>query len=117
VKILADESVDGPIVDRLRAEGYEVESVAERNAGMGDEDVLARANLLGALLISGDKDFGDLHYRQGRTLGGIVLLRLSGMSNQGKANLVAMAFRARGAELAGAFSVITPTMIRIRRHT
>jgi predicted nuclease of predicted toxin-antitoxin system len=115
VRILADESVDHPIVERLRAEGHEVESVAEASAGLPDEAVLARANELGALLISADKDFGDLHYRRGMAHGGIVLLRLTGMSNLRKAELVAEVFRSRGRELARAFCVITPSMIRLRR--
>lgn len=115
MRILADESVDHPIVERLRSEGYEVESVAEDCAGLADEEVLARANLRGALLISADKDFGDLHYRQGMAHGGIVLLRLTGLSNQRKAELVAQVLRSRGEELAGAFCVITPSLIRLRR--
>jgi predicted nuclease of predicted toxin-antitoxin system len=66
MNLLADESVDGPIVARLRQEGHEIVYVAELSASITDEEVLQQANARAALLVTADKDFGELVFRQGR---------------------------------------------------
>jgi hypothetical protein len=45
----------------------------------------------------------------------VVLLRLAGLANVTKAEIVAEVCRDRTAELIGAFSVISPGQVRIRR--
>ena len=79
MNLLADESVDGPVVERLRQEGHEVVYVAEISPSVVDEEVLQRANTSAALLVTADKDFGELVFRQGRLHAGVVLLRLAGL--------------------------------------
>jgi len=98
----------------LRADGHDVIYVAELAPGISDETVLGRANDREAMLLTQDKDFGELVFRQRLVHHGVVLLRLSGLSNHAKAELVADAFRERSAALLNAFSVISPGMIRIR---
>ncbi len=63
-----------------------------------------------------DKDFGELAFRQRLVHHGVVLIRLSGLSNLTKAAIVAEALRDRGEELVNAFSVISPGLIRIRKQ-
>ncbi|WP_420456469.1 DUF5615 family PIN-like protein [Rubrivirga sp.] len=114
MRFVADESVDGPIVRALRDAGHSVEYVAERSAGLSDSDVLARAQTLAALLLTADSDFGELVFRQGRAHSGVLLLRLSGLGEEGKVRVVRSAVRDHESDLAGAFSVLTPTALRIR---
>jgi predicted nuclease of predicted toxin-antitoxin system len=114
MNLLADESVDRQIVERLRQDGHVVTYVAEMEPGISDETVLQRANEQEALLLTVDKDFGELTYRQKLIHHGVVLIRLAGLSNQTKADMVARALRERGAEFVNGFSVISPGMIRIR---
>jgi len=116
VNLVADESVDRPTVLRLREEGHEVLYVAELSPGVADDDVLEQANTRNAVLVTADKDFGELVYRQRRVHAGVVLLRLTGLSNATKASLVAEICRDRGAELIGAFSVVEAGQIRIRQR-
>jgi predicted nuclease of predicted toxin-antitoxin system len=52
MKILADENVARPIVDRLRKEGHEVEYIFDTARGSVDIDILERANREGALLLN-----------------------------------------------------------------
>jgi predicted nuclease of predicted toxin-antitoxin system len=66
LNILADESVDGPIVKRLRQEGHTVQYIAEMTPGITDDMVLELANQEAALLLTADKDFGELVFRQRR---------------------------------------------------
>jgi len=113
--VLADESVDFPIVDRLRGDGHSVAYVAELSPSISDDAVLQQANGQGALLLTADKDFGELVFRQNRIHGGVILIRLLGMLAEIKAEIVAETMRDRAAELPGAFTVISPGMVRIRR--
>jgi len=114
--VLADESVDRPIVDRLRQAGHKVLYVAEIAAGLSDEDVLDQANHDGALLLTADTDFGELISRQKRIHAGVALIRLLGISACLKAEIIAQTFENRGNEMAASFTVISAGMVRIRRQ-
>jgi predicted nuclease of predicted toxin-antitoxin system len=63
MNIVADESVDFGIISLLRQKGIEVLSIAEKNFGIKDEEVLTIAVKNQSLLITEDKDFGELTYR------------------------------------------------------
>ncbi len=89
MRILADESVEGEIVARLRSEGHDVAYVPETSAGIRDDEVLARANAEGRILLTEDKDFCDLAFYYGSRSSGIVLLRAHGADVEAKAHLVA----------------------------
>ena len=115
MNILADESVEWPIVDRLRADTHSVLYVAEFDSGLDDETVLHRANQGGSLLITADRDFGELVFRLGWVHAGVVLIRLAGLSLEAKARTVSSVLANRGDELLSAFTVIAPGRVRIRR--
>lgn len=114
MNIVADESVDRPIVERLRQDGHDVVSIAELAAGIGDDEVLRLANDQSAVLMTGDKDFGELVFRLNRVSHGVVLLRLEGLAPATKAMTVANAVRTHATAMQGAFTVISPGMLRIR---
>jgi predicted nuclease of predicted toxin-antitoxin system len=116
VNFLADESIDRPIVERLRLGGNRVWYVAEMDPGISDDRVLDLANQNEALLLTADKDFGELVFRQRRLTPGVLLIRLAGLSSEAKADLVAVAIDEHSTELLHAFAVITPGVIRIRRQ-
>jgi predicted nuclease of predicted toxin-antitoxin system len=115
VNLVCDEAVDEPIVARLRADGHDVTYVRELSPSITDDEVLDAANRHMAPLVTNDKDFGELIYRLGRVSHGVVLLRLAGLSNAAKADIVSSAIRAHASELDGGFTVISPGMVRIRR--
>lgn len=115
MKFLADECVDRQIVDRLRHEGHTVLYVAEMEPGISDHDVLDLANHEGAILLTADKDFGELVFRQDKVARGIVLVRLAGLSPVIKAEIIAAAIKDHGAEFLRSFTVITSGSVRIRR--
>ncbi len=116
MNLLADENIDRQIVERLRQDGHNVLYVAELAPSEPDENVLSRANSLQAVLITADKDFGELVYRLGRIHAGVVLLRLAGLSSDDKAEILSAALRDRGSEMIDSFSVVTRTTVRIRRR-
>src|SRR5438552_1739986 len=66
------------------------------------------ANSRSALLLTEDKDFGELVHRLGRVHAGIVLIRLAGLPPTMKAGIVAKVLQDHAAELQAAFTVISP---------
>jgi predicted nuclease of predicted toxin-antitoxin system len=116
VILVADEGVDRPVVDRLRQDGHDVIYVAELSPSVADDEVLRRANAGRAVLLTADKDFGELVFRRGLAHSGVVLLRLAGLANATKAEIVAEICRTRTTELLGAFSVVSPGQVRVRRR-
>ncbi|MBX0331386.1 DUF5615 family PIN-like protein [Oscillochloris sp. ZM17-4] len=115
MNIVADEGVDRPIVDQLRQDGHDVVYIAEESPSITDDEVLRIANTRGSVLLTIDKDFGELVFRLNRVDHGVVLVRLEGLHAATKAAIVAHAFRDYGHELGSAFSVIGPGTVRIRK--
>lgn len=62
--LVADENVDAGIVSALRDASDAVTYVRESDPGIDDEQVLRLAESQGALLLTSDKDFGELVFRQ-----------------------------------------------------
>jgi predicted nuclease of predicted toxin-antitoxin system len=114
MNFLADESVDGQIVERLRQDGHDVLYIAEMEPGISDEQVLEKANENQSLLLTVDKDFGELVFRLGRLHNGVVLIRLGGYSSEMRAEIVSVTKSQFASILNNSFSVISPGRIRIR---
>jgi predicted nuclease of predicted toxin-antitoxin system len=76
---------------------------------------LSEANKREALLVTADKDFGELVFRQRLVNNGVVLLRLAGLTAEKKAAIVSFGLRDHGGEMLQAFSVIAPGNVRIRK--
>jgi len=114
MKFLADEGVNRAIVEAIRRDGHDVRWMAEESGGTKDDAVLEAAVRDGLILITEDKDFGDLVYRQHLHHRGVVLIRVDGIANERKGRIVAQAIGEYRAQLAGAFTVIQHATIRIR---
>lgn len=114
MNLLADESVERQIVERLRLDGHVVDYVAEMTPSIDDDVVLSQANAKGQLLLTTDKDFGELVYRQRLVHLGVILIRLEGLHVNTKADLVSCVFTAHGAKMPHAFTVISPGRARVR---
>jgi predicted nuclease of predicted toxin-antitoxin system len=117
MNLLADEGIDKPIVDHLRNNGHQVIYIAEEAPSLDDDAILVLANDHAALLLTRDKDFGELVYRMRRVTEGVLLIRLDGVTPETKATLVATALATHGTEMIGAFTVVSPGSIRIRKPT
>ena len=116
MNLIADECVDRQIVDHLREEGHEVLYVAETAPSIADTTVLERANQKNALLVTADKDFGELVFRQKQISAGVLLIRLAGLPQVEKAKIVSSVIRNHADELYQSFTVISPGTVRIRKH-
>jgi predicted nuclease of predicted toxin-antitoxin system len=116
LKIVADENVDIQIVERLRVDGHEVLVIAELAPGIDDETVLGHSRQANAVLLTADKDFGELVFRQRLIHSGVLFIRLAGLAPELKAELVARAFEEHADELLTGFGVLTKRALRLRKH-
>lgn len=118
MKIVADESVDFGIILKLRQKNIEVISIAEDSSGIKDEEVLNIAVNNQCLLITEDKDFGELTYRLKLDHKGILLVRVSDIPRNERIELVAELIEKHFDELCDNFSVIDKRRLRIKtRHS
>ena len=115
MKFVADENLDRQVVERLRGDGHVVWYVAEMTPGVSDQDVLNLANHEQAVLVTADKDFGELVFRQHLLNPGVILLRLTGLLPTVKAEVLAGAITAHMKEMGGSFVVVSHQAIRIRQ--
>jgi predicted nuclease of predicted toxin-antitoxin system len=60
---LADENIPGPSIDHLRGGGFDVAAMSELDQGASDLDVIARAIHEQRIILTFDKDFGELLFR------------------------------------------------------
>ncbi|MGB3780003.1 MAG: DUF5615 family PIN-like protein [Tunicatimonas sp.] len=115
MRFIADEGVDSQIVEKLRDEGHDVYYVAEHKAGTLDEVILKIANQEDRILMTRDKDFGELVYRLKQVHSGIILNRLYELASTTKAEIVNLVIKKHGTDLQGCFTVIQPGRIRIKK--
>jgi predicted nuclease of predicted toxin-antitoxin system len=113
MRILADENFPGDAVTALRARGHDVLWVRTEAPGMGDREVLARAQVEERIVITFDKDFGELAFRFGLpATSGIILFRLAARSASSVARLASAVLEMR-TDWAGHFSVIEEERVRM----
>ena len=114
MRLCANENVPGDCVSALRQRGHDVLWVRESARGSGDDAVLARAQAEARLLITFDKDFGELVFRRGKTASrGIVLFRLRKPSPDFVARRVPQILEST-TEWEGHFAVVDEHSIRLR---
>lgn len=111
-QIVADESVDYRIVVGLRETGMAVYSIAEQQPSIKDEQVLSIAFNNNALLITEDKDFGELVFRLQLPHYGILLIRVEDVRY--KIFTVIEAVRLHYMEMRNKFSVLNNNKLRIK---
>ena len=111
MKIVADESVEVEIVRALR-KVHNVRAVAEESPGLDDSAVLSISLEENAVLLTADKDFGELVHRRHQSGHGVVLLRLASVRAAEKAAIVEQAFARYADRFSGCFSVISPGQVR-----
>lgn len=104
--ILADENIARAVVERLREDGIDVAWIAEAAPAAVDFDVLRIAFREGRVLLTDDKDFGELVIREGRPHRGVVLARLAGLPMAERCEILSGLFQTLGSRLVDAFTVV-----------
>ena len=113
-RFLANENAPREAVLAARGAGFDVAWMVELQPGASDEIVLWLAQREDRVLITFDKDFGELVFHRGLPAGsGVVLFRITPDSPEHAAE-VALALVQSQPDLAGSFCVVTRDRIRMR---
>jgi predicted nuclease of predicted toxin-antitoxin system len=112
IKFLADANIEKGIVEYLRTMQYDVKWVPEYNATLSDTQLLRIANKEKRILITNDKDFGELIFLQKKLTTGIILFRIKGQKTSAKIHLIKRIFQYFNEKLLHHFIVITSHKIR-----
>lgn len=115
MNILCGESVEKVIIYSLRKEYKNVNSVVEEKPGISDFRVLLLSNKYNSILLTADKDFGEIIFRTRAISNRVVLYRLLGLSNSEKSGIILKSFRKYGDDFEIYFTVITKVRIRIKK--
>jgi len=113
MRILANENFPGDAVTALRQRGHDVVWVRTDAPGSRDVEILARAQREERIVVTFDKDFGELAFRSGLpAFSGIILFRISAPSSAYVARVAVAALESRN-DWAGHFAVIEDRRIRM----
>ena len=80
IKLLADENVPQKTLRVLKRKGIDIKSLLDFSPGLRDEAVTEIANRENRVIVTFDKDFGELIFRKKLKIPGLVLLRFSPLS-------------------------------------
>jgi predicted nuclease of predicted toxin-antitoxin system len=114
MRFFADENVARPIVQWLRQSGHDVLYAAETGPGREDAVWLHEAEQSERLIVTADKDFGELIFRDRLNSHGVVLMRMHRLSLQERLARLAQAWSTVEANPIGKFIVITEGRVRVR---
>jgi predicted nuclease of predicted toxin-antitoxin system len=114
MRFLLNENVSRTVIQLLRAGGHDVLSAKESMRGLADGLILTRAQAEQRIVVTHDKDFGELAFRHGQTAdAGVILFRLAGASPDDD-NRRMLEVLASDIDWSGHFAVVTEDRIRQR---
>lgn len=114
MRLILNENVSATVLSLLRQRGHDVLSVKESMRGEGDVSILARAQLESRIVVTHDKDFGELAFRHGLPAQcGVILFRLNGADPDRDNHRVLEVIESRN-DWEGQFAVATDDRVRMR---
>ena len=114
MKFLFDVGV-GRVAERwLEATGHDVKSVRALDPSMPDTDILAIAAREGRMVVTMDKDFGELVYRSGELHAGVLLLRMDDAGGEAKREVLESIVTQHLEDIRGKFAVYQRGRLRVR---
>jgi predicted nuclease of predicted toxin-antitoxin system len=115
MQFLADESCDFNLVRVLREAGYDVTAICETSPRAEDNEVIEQAVRESRVLLTEDKDFGQLVFAHGREARGVVFVRYPPAGREKLFTAVCRLIKQHGRKLAGCCVVVEPGRVRIGR--
>jgi len=115
MNFVADASVAGSLIALLRQRGHSVTSIRDIRPDMPDDEVMQLAHSEDAILLTEDKDFGELVVRQRLPNHGVVLFRLNRIERSNRPFFACIELERLGQSMRGALTIIASTQVRVRR--
>ena len=115
MRFLADESCDFGIVRALREAGHDVSAITEEASAIEDSEVIKLSFSEKRILLTEDKDFGQLVHAYGRKAHAVVLLRYPAQLRKNLARDIVRLTKLHGRRLTGCFVVVEPGRVRFSR--
>jgi predicted nuclease of predicted toxin-antitoxin system len=115
IKFIFDVGVSKKAELYLREKGFDILSIREINHSMKDLDILNLAVKEQRIIVTMDKDFGELVFNSKFNHSGVLLLRMEDAGWQQKIEVLSEIFLTHSAELIGNFSVYQDKKLRIRK--
>lgn len=76
MRFIIDENIAKKVVDFLKSKKYPVKHITDIQIGLDDFEILDLAHLRNSVLITFDKDFGELVFKYNRSHKGVIFLKL-----------------------------------------
>lgn len=114
LKFLVDAGVGQKVEQWLMVSGHDVKTVRAIDPKMPDYAILQMAVNEERIVITMDKDFGEMVYRDEQVHAGVLLLRLEEATSKEKVRVVAQIIQDHAGKLQGMFSVYQSGHLRIR---
>ena len=111
-----DECTGTSVVACLRGEGHDAVAVVEIMPEADDAEILDRAVSEGRIVVTNDKDFGEMVFRNGLAHLGVVLLRLRDERAANKVRMMKVVLAQVGERLRNHYVVATESGIRVRKQ-
>ena len=112
VKFLIDECTGKRLAALLKNAGYDALFVGDWKPSASDDEVLQKANDEERILITDDKDFGELVFRLGKPSSGVILIRTSTTNPATRFDLLEILLKSTKVDRK--FIVLKDTVIKIR---
>jgi len=113
MRFLVDECTGPAVAQWLRLQNHDVISVYDEIRGADDRDVIQKAFGQDRILITNDKDFGELVFFEKKPHKGVILLRLEDERTANKISVIKHLLEKYQKSIPGSFIVVTETNIRI----
>jgi predicted nuclease of predicted toxin-antitoxin system len=115
MKFLANENFPVPSIHKLTKAGYDVHAVILTTPGISDEDVLSLARKEGRIILTFDKDYGQLIFKKNLPPpSGMIFFRYNPPSPEEPAEHLLRIFTRKELTFEGKFTVISEDRIRQR---
>jgi len=111
---VVDESTGTAVAEFLRSLGHNVFDVTKSLPQADDPDILKLAAAQKRIVVTNDKDFGELVFRSRKPHRGVLLLRLRDESAENRVRVIAFVLERWANRLSDSFTVATEGKVRIR---
>ena len=115
LKFLVDESSGFKLYKFLLEKGFDAKFVGNIMPSASDENVLSFAEKEKRILITNDKDFGELIFRLNKPSSGVILLRLRTDSPYRRQKYIKQTIETLSNKLESRFVVVTEGQIRVKK--